>query len=172
MNERKRALLVAMLNAYLNIETTGLFRWKADISVVGIFLVKNDLQSLVQLVGKDVNSENLSDILMGVERIFTFNGTQFDLPFIHTSLGYDLDSQFEHHDLKIDCYRRNLYGDLKSIERKMGISRQLKEISRWDTIQLWRSYFEYGNRIAFDLLLQYNKEDVMNLKVLRDMITQ
>lgn len=54
------------------------------------------------------------------------------------------------------------------VEQQLGIPRQLQGISGWDAVMLWQRYRDYGDQDALALLLQYNKEDVMNLKVLRE----
>ena len=51
---------------------------------------------------------------------------------------------------------------------QLGIPRQLKGISGWDAVMLWWRYQYYDDRTALATLLQYNKEDVVNLKVLRE----
>jgi len=157
-----------MYDAYLDIETTGLSCQYADITVVGIYLVNGSDSRLLQLVGRDVNIDNLLEAVNGVQTIYTYNGSRFDLPFIHGSLGIDLADVFHHHDLMYDCWRCNLKGGFKAVEQQLGIPRQLKGISGWDAVILWWRYQQYGDRTALATLLQYNKEDVVNLKVLRE----
>jgi len=157
-----------MLDAYLDIETTGLSHLDADITVIGIYLISNDESRLVQLVGKEVTRDNLFEALDGVNTIYTYNGSRFDLPFIRGSLGIGLEGIAEHHDLMYDCWRCNLKGGLKVVEQQLGIPRQLQGIGGLEAVMLWQQYRDYGDRDALALLLQYNKEDVMNLKVLRE----
>ena len=157
-----------MYEAYLDIETTGLSCQYADITVIGIYLFNDADSRVVQLVGKEVTSDNLLESLKDVNKIFTYNGSRFDLPFIHGSLGLDLESVADHRDLMYDCWRNNLHGGFKSVEQQLGISRQLKGISGWDAVLLWQRYQYYDDRTALALLLQYNKEDVVNLKALRE----
>lgn len=157
-----------MYDAYLDIETTGLYWDYAEITVVGIYLVNGADGRLVQLVGKGVTSDDLLSSIQGVERMYTYNGSRFDLPFIQASLGIDLRTRAAHHDLMYDCWRHSLYGGFKAVERQLGIPRQLQGISGWDAVLLWQRYQNYGDRNALKLLLQYNREDVMNLKVLRE----
>lgn len=160
--------MIAASDAYLDIETTGLSCSYAEITVIGIYLVNGSESRLVQLVGRDANIDNLLEAIDGVSTIYTYNGSRFDLPFIRGSLGIDLASAFEHHDLMYDCWRCNLKGGLKAVEQQLGIPRQLKDIDGRDAIMLWWRYQYYGDRNALDLLLQYNKGDVMNLRVLRE----
>lgn len=154
--------------AYLDIETTGLSPAYDDITVTGIYLVNGSDSWLVQLVGNQVKRKALLEALDGVHTIYTYNGQRFDLPFIHTCIGVDLSKTHVHHDLMYDCWRCNLKGGFKAVEAKLGISRQLKGISGYQAVLLWRKYITYGDHKALALLLQYNKEDVMNLSVLRE----
>jgi len=155
-------------DAYLDIETTGLSRFYDYITVIGIYQCNGKDDKLIQLVGEQVTTDNLLEALEGVNTIYTYNGSRFDLPFINVSLGIDLASQFYHHDLMYDCWRNNLYGGFKGVERQLGIPRQLKGIGGIEAIWLWWRYCNHGDQNAMTLLLQYNKEDVVNLKALRN----
>jgi len=157
-----------MFDAYLDIETTGLSWFYNDITVVGIYLVNGSENRLVQLVGEEVTRDNLLEALESVDAIYTYNGSRFDLPFIRSSLGVDLTDHYHHHDLMYNCWRNNLYGGFKSVEQQLGIPRQLKGISGWDAVILWWRYQNNDDRKALATLLQYNKEDVVNLKALRE----
>jgi hypothetical protein len=161
-----------MYDAYLDIETTGLSRLYADITVIGIYVVNGSESKLVQLVGQEVTRDNLLEALKGVDTIYTYNGSRFDLPFISGALGIDLASLFSHHDLMYDCWRNNLYGGFKSVEQQLGIRRQLKGIGGWDAVILWWRYQNYGDMDALALLLQYNREDIVNLKALRERLNR
>jgi uncharacterized protein YprB with RNaseH-like and TPR domain len=155
-------------DAYLDIETTGLSSFYDYITVVGIYRCDGESNQLIQLVGDSVTRGNLITALRSVKTIYTYNGTRFDLPFIAASLGIDLAIEYHHRDLMYDCWRCNLYGGFKAVERQLGIPRQLQGIGGFEAVQLWWSYLKGGNESALELLLQYNKEDVVNLKVLRE----
>ena len=158
-----------MFDAYLDIETTGLSRFYHDITVVGIYLVNGSDSRLVQLVGDEVTKDNLVEALTSVHTIYTYNGSRFDLPFINASLDIDLtdNNDYYHHDLMYDCWRNNLKGGFKAVEQQLGIPRQLKGVGGLEAIILWWRY-QSGDRNALATLLQYNKEDVVNLKALRE----
>lgn len=155
-------------DAYLDIETTGLSRFYDEITVVGICLVNRSENRLVQLVGADVTRLNLFRTLRGVETIYTYNGSRFDLPFINSSLGANLEMHFHHRDLMYDCWNNNLYGGFKAVEQQLGIPRRLQGIDGADAVMLWWRYQVDHDRKALALLLEYNKEDVVNLKALRE----
>ncbi len=159
-----------MFEAYLDIETTGLSRFYHDITVVGIYRVDGTDSWLLQFVGDAVTKDYLLGALTGVDTIFTYSGSRFDLPFIHTCLEVDLANLFHHHDLMYDCWRKGLYGGFKAVERQLGIPRQLKGIDGLQAVILWGRYRNHGDEDALALLLEYNKEDVVNLKTLRERI--
>ena len=157
-----------MFDAYLDIETTGLSCQYADITVIGIYLVNGSDSSLTQLVGREVTVNNLLEAVNGVQTIYTYNGSRFDLPFIHSSLGIDLEAIANHHDLMYDCWRCDLFGGFKAVEQQLGIPRQLQGITGFDAVLLWQRYQCYGDEKALATLLEYNREDAINLKVLRE----
>ena len=154
-------------HAYLDIETTGLSSFYHDITVIGIYLVDSSGGRLVQLVGEAATSYNLLEALEGVDTIYTYNGSRFDIPFIRTLLEVDLDAIFHHHDLMYDCWMNNLYGGFKAVEQQLGIGRKLQGINGLEAIRLWWRYRENGDDEALALLLEYNREDVVNLEALR-----
>ena len=157
-----------LTEAYLDIETTGLSCFYDDITVIGIYLCNSEDDKLIQLVGEQVTRANLLKALEGVNTIYTYNGSRFDFPFIDSSLGIDLEAKFCHHDLMYDCWRNNLYGGFKAVEQQLGIPRQLQGVGGLGAVWLWWEYRNGGDQNALTLLLQYNKEDVVNLRALRE----
>lgn len=154
-------------NAYLDIETTGLSPLCAEITVIGIYLEGLYKSKIVQLIGEGVTYYNLISALKGVKNIYTYNGSRFDLPFIRERLGVDLRALFNHCDLMYLCWRKNLYGGLKAVERKLGIERRLKDVNGEVAVVLWERYRRFGDLHSLKLLLEYNREDVCNLKLLK-----
>jgi uncharacterized protein YprB with RNaseH-like and TPR domain len=155
------------VDAYLDIETTGLSPTECMITVVGMYICNGEDTKVVQLVGKDITKDSLSSALEGVNVLHTYNGSRFDLPFIHGCIGIDLNRMFPHRDLMYDCWKNNLYGGLKAVERQLGIERKLKDMNGWEAVKLWWKYVESFDLEALNKLLEYNKEDVVNLKTLK-----
>ena len=153
--------------AYIDIETTGLSRRFADLTVIGIALEKNSQCEVVQLFDAELSDKKLLDTLRGVDELYSYNGSRFDLPFIRAKLGVDLRKCFRHTDLMYDCWRNKLKGGLKAVERKLGINRNLKEVDGYVAVKLWYEYVNNHNRQALSTLLEYNREDIVNLRVLR-----
>lgn len=144
------------MDAYLDIETSYGF----SITVIGVF------REFRQLVGSKVNRTNLLKLLEGVTCLVTYNGNRFDLCVTRKNLCLDLAEHFESYDLMYACWKKNLYGGLKKVERRLGISRELEGGDGREAMVLWRRY-EAGDSEALAKLLFYNREDVLNLVKVR-----
>jgi uncharacterized protein len=144
------------MKAYLDIETCA----AGDVTVVGIF---REDRGLRQLVGGEISDVTLWETLEGVDTICTFNGDRFDLPILERQMRVDLRHRFRSLDLLRECRRWGLKGGLKQMEERFGIARSTRGMSGWDALQLWARYENEGDRGALDVLLEYNREDVMNL---------
>jgi len=156
--------------AYLDIETTGLSPGGCEITVIGIYLCRGEESEFVQFVGRDICADGILEALTGIDVIYTYNGSRFDLPFINSALGVNLAERFVHRDLMFDCWKNRLFGGLKAVERQLGIRRKLPDMNGWQAVRLWWRYVESFDTDALNTLLEYNREDVVNMKVLRDML--
>ena len=78
------------IESFLDIETTGLSPAYCQITVVGVHLTNGTEGRLVQLVGDDATADHVLEALEGTSMIYSYNGSRFDLPFIHSRLGVDL----------------------------------------------------------------------------------
>ncbi|GAC1353505.1 MAG: ribonuclease H-like domain-containing protein [Herpetosiphon sp.] len=149
-----------LVPAYLDIETC----FDGSISVIGIY--RPD-QGTFQLVDGGVTDLNIYRALDGVGTIYTYNGGSFDLPCIKRHVRVDLKADFGHHDLMRTCWKHGLKGGLKKVEVAIGIARTTAGITGWDAPRLWHRYQVGNDLAALDLLLRYNREDVINLPILR-----
>jgi len=144
------------MKAYLDIETcTG-----GQVTVVGIF---REDRGFCQLVGGEITDVAVWEALDGVETICTYNGDRFDLPVLERQTRLDLRSQFRSLDLLRECRRVGLKGGLKRLEERFGIARTTRGMNGWDAVRLWARFESNGDQEALRLLLEYNREDVMNL---------
>jgi len=146
--------------AYLDIETS----YEQRITVVGIYRPDRDV---LQLVGRNVTAEAINDFLAGSSEVLTYNGHRFDLPIIKSETGVDIRAGFRCRDLMHDCWRRNLKGGLKNVEKQLDIGRETEGVDGRMAMRLWRRYVEYDDEDAMKLLLQYNRDDIVNLETLR-----
>jgi uncharacterized protein len=144
------------LKAYLDIETS----FGKEITVIGVFTPPG---RVVQLVGDEVNRTSLWNALEGVAEVLTYNGARFDLPVIRRAVKLDLNRYFRCRDLMLECWKWNLYGGLKKVEEKLGIERLSKGIDGLEAMRLWERFRRWGDEEALMALLEYNREDVVNL---------
>ncbi len=152
---------------YLDIETTGCSCRYSDLTVVGVGWVQGDQQRFGQLFGGQINADAVLGLLEGVDEVYTYNGSRFDLPFIRQRLGLDIRRHVMHTDLMYNCWRRDLKGGLKAVEVRLGIARDLPDMNGYMAVKLWWNYVNDNDEQALQKLLAYNREDVMNLHVLR-----
>jgi uncharacterized protein len=162
--------MIGFSNAYLDIETTGLYPGQDSITVIGIYFCDGDEGEgeLVQLYDDSLNCSGLLKAMEGTDNVFTYNGERFDLPFIKAHLGPDLSAMHRHTDLMFDCWKCNLKGGFKAVLRNLGIDRETEGLSGLHAIYLWEKYSKHNDLSALELLLKYNRDDVVNLKQLRD----
>lgn len=146
--------------AYVDIETTGLSRWSDTITVIGIY---DGYHPHLYVNGKNLNEAH--EKLKEFDIVVTFNGKQFDIPFIEQNFSCKYD--FVHLDLRYMLKELGLQGGLKSIEWQLGINRasDLQGVDGFEAVRLWHKY-QRGCEISLSKLLRYNQEDIINLKTL------
>lgn len=121
---------------------------------------------LIQLVGSDITKRRLGALLPTAGRLYTFNGTSFDIPSIRAFLGFDLAARFQMYDLRWICRRVGIIEPQKQIEKKIGFPRKFTGINGSHIPDLWRRHLN-GDLTALERILNYNAEDVEALKHIR-----
>lgn len=152
---------------FLDIETTGLSRSSA-VTVVGLSRGE-EFRALVR--GKDLTRRTLAEALEGARLIVTFNGATFDLPILRHHFRVEA-LDIPHVDLRYAAAKVGLRGGLKRIERELGVGRdrEFAMMTGEDAVRLWHLWERRGNEKAFELLLKYNRADVLNLRKVADMV--
>lgn len=131
------------------------------ISVVGI---SNYYQTNQFVQSINLNKKILEDELQKYKLMISFNGSVFDLPKLKKQL--QLNINFPHIDLYHLCARLGLKGGLKEIERQLNLKRPAH--LRGNPVDLWKAFHASGDREYLELLLEYNREDVENLKLIME----
>jgi uncharacterized protein YprB with RNaseH-like and TPR domain/predicted nuclease with RNAse H fold len=163
-SEHWRILPDALENAlFLDIETTGLSRDLHALTIVGA-LYKGRFHQWAWPEG----ASRLREMLATAAVVVTFNGARFDLPFLQKHLP-DLPSPRLHVDLRSVATRAGLSGGLKAVEEALGLSRNasIRGLRGEDAVALWCRAL-YGDRAAYQQLLEYNRADVINLRVVAE----
>ncbi len=164
----------------LDIETTGLSRFKSKIFLLGFGLVKekpdgNFSLSIKQIFSVDGDEEGLlTDFISYLPkegRIITYNGDRFDIPFIEEKCRkYSLPSALsDHESLDLLKYYSKLKNFLrlpsmseKTVESFLKIKRDDK-LSGKEIAEGIRKYYKEPDKITRDLILLHNKEDIEGL---------
>lgn len=152
--------------ALVDIETTGLTPGYDQITVIGLV---DRSRSRVFVAGKpmpgDEPLERFPAALKDYDLIVTFNGENFDLPFIERHFkdaGLRID--LPHLDLLILSRSLGLSGGLKDIEKQVGISRggDIAGMRGSEAIALWGAW-KNGDAAAYKKITTYCKADCANL---------
>lgn len=150
--------------AFLDIETTGLSFYYDDITLIGLFdgeTVKTFIQGQ--------NMGDFRDMIQRYSLLVTYNGALFDIRFLQEKLK-DIELPPLHIDLRFLLRRLGYKGGLKSIEQKLGLSREgeISTIDGFGATVLWNRY-ERGDDYSLELLVKYNSADIVHLKSLLEM---
>lgn len=150
---------------YLDIETNGAAGDEEEITLVGV----SDGERYFPFLAE----ENLDDLpewleACGAQVLVTFNGAGFDVPALRRRFGRRLSRHTlpaAHIDLRFAAPKAGLKGGLKRLEPLIGIERPaaLHGLDGWDAVRLWWAWRNEGDGAARELLVAYNRCDVMHL---------
>ena len=148
---------------YLDIETSGLYQGVDEITLIGLYNGRT-VKSFVN----GINLAEFESAISSYELIITFNGSQFDLPFIRRQFP-NISLPPAHIDLRFFLRRLGLRGGLKAIEKSVGLSRasEIDGMDGYEAVLLWKAY-QWGDKSALDRLIQYNTADIVHLKPLME----
>ena len=115
---------------------------------------------------KGVNLHLIQQELSKYKIVITFNGGAFDLPKLKKQL--NITFNMPHIDLKPLCVNLGLKGGLKEVEKILHLKRPQHLYG--NPVDLWKAFHASGDREYLDLLLDYNREDIENLKGVMDYV--
>jgi uncharacterized protein YprB with RNaseH-like and TPR domain len=129
----------------------------------------NEVKTLV----KGINMERslLEEELNKAKLLVSFNGSVFDVPFLEKY--FRIKVNLPHFDLRFALQRLGYSGSLKDIEKDFGIRRinkNVEELGSGDPFLLWKTFLATCDDYYLNLLVEYNQEDVINLKTIADNI--
>ncbi len=142
---------------YVDIETDGGFGPEA-ITVIGCY---DGVTAHTFVAERDLDAAR--EFIEQFPLVITYNGAAFDMPLIRQRFPYNLFNHV-HVDLRFPLHRLGLKGGLKVIEQMAGIERgaDTRGLDGWDAVRLWREW-QAGSARSLEVLLAYNREDIVNL---------
>ncbi|MCP4629099.1 MAG: ribonuclease H-like domain-containing protein, partial [bacterium] len=148
---------------YLDIEASGGYQGLDEITVIGLYDGR--------MVHTFVNGRNLEEFeaaIASYELVITFSGSSFDLPFIRRCFP-NISLPPAHIDLRFLLKKLGYKGGLKRIEKEFGLLRgsHIHDMDGFDAVRLWMAY-QWGDKSALDLLIEYNTADIVNLEPLME----
>ena len=129
----------------------------------------NDVKTLVR--GINMEKALLEKELEKAKLLVSFNGSVFDIPFLEKY--FRIKVNLPHFDLRFALQKLGYTGSLKDIEKEFGIERDNKyvnELGSGDPFLLWKTFLATHDDYYLNLLVEYNQEDVINLKTIADNI--
>jgi uncharacterized protein YprB with RNaseH-like and TPR domain len=132
---------------YLDIETSGFYQGIDEITVIGIY----DGQRVRTFV-QGINLDEFELAIGPYELVITFNGSQFDLPFIRRQFP-NISLPPAHIDLRFFLKKLGYRGGLKAIEKSFGLSRDsaIDGMDGYDAVLMWNAY-QCGDESALERL--------------------
>lgn len=149
---------------FLDIETEGLSKERNDITLIGIYK-DNRYYAFV----RGFNFEKVLLLLTSTPFWITFGGENFDVPFVKKAFPGLVYPKY-HLDLYHYTPLVGIKGGLKKVEKALGLERKTEGMNGYDAVKLWKKWQEEGDRAALRKLILYNREDVVNLKVILDYV--
>jgi len=125
--------------------------------------ISDDYQTKTFIKNINLEKDILEKELSKYKLIITFNGSSFDLPKLKKQLKI---IQIPHLDLKPLCIKLGLKGGLKQVEKQLNLNRP--QHLKGSPVSLWKAFHASGDREWLNLLINYNKEDIENLKWIAD----
>ncbi len=150
---------------FLDIETSGYY---GDITVLGMY---DGNETKIMVKGKNLNAQLLGQMLKQYKLLVTFNGASFDIPVINKYYPNTIPN-IPHLDLRHPLAKLGYSGGLKQIEKQLGIRRAegVQGMQGSDAVSLWHLYKATGEERYLEKIIQYNEEDIINLKPLAEFV--
>lgn len=143
---------------FLDIETTGLSPWCDEVTMIGTLT-----DGKLSLFVRGINLDQFPAYIAQFPLLVTFNGSQFDIPFLHNHFPEARLEQAQI-DLRFVLASLGYRGGLKAVERRLGLERDrsIQGVDGFEAVRLWHRY-RRGDRAALEKLALYNLTDVANL---------
>ena len=155
----------------IDVEAT---KWNGPISVVGVYRPKEgEIEYQAFVKGENLTTENLKQAFADCKLLITFNGINYDVPEIKKQFPGALPENIPVVDLYLLAKRLDLDAGLKTLEQRFKIFR-IEEVDNRRRIatKMWKKYEQTKNRKFLNTLIEYNRQDTINLYPLAERIME
>ncbi|HJX05193.1 MAG TPA: ribonuclease H-like domain-containing protein [Candidatus Nanoarchaeia archaeon] len=155
----------------IDVEAT---HWNGPISIIGVYKPKEGEIEYTAYV-KDINltAESLKKAFAGCKLLITFNGMSYDVPEIKKQFLGAIPDNMPVIDLYLLAKSMNMDGGLKILEKTFNIFRKEEvENKRRISTKYWKKYEATGNEKVLETLIEYNRQDTINLYPLAEKIME
>ncbi len=149
----------------LDIETEGISKYENRVTTVGVCGDATGFAPVALMPHERGFKDELAGVLEGTDLLLTFNGIQFDIPFLRAQSGLErLPIPPFHVDLRFAFAAAGIKGGLKRVQVQMGYEREgaLAEVDGFMAVLLWQEHLR-STPMAIETLVRYCLEDVVVL---------
>jgi uncharacterized protein YprB with RNaseH-like and TPR domain len=155
----------------LDVEATY---WDGPISIIGVYKPKEgEIDYYYFVRGINLDEKNLKQMFADYKLLITFNGTNYDIPEIQKQFPGVIPKNLPVIDLYLLAKNLNLDAGLKTLERTFKIFRtEETDNKRRVATKLWKRYEKKKDEKALKMLIEYNRQDTINLYPLAEKIME
>jgi uncharacterized protein YprB with RNaseH-like and TPR domain len=147
--------------------------FNGPISLIGWYEPKDGVADCNFLLrGQNLSPQAVRAIFRHYKMLITYNGISYDVPAIRGEFPSALPEDIKVLDLYLLAKKLNLNAGLKVLETTLNVERSHTGTLKrgWPT-RLWQRYEQHGDSSALMKLLEYNRQDVVNLYPLAEQLT-
>ena len=158
---------------YLDIETTGL--GSVPLFLIGLMYQRDDELIVDQLFARDYSEEEavldfLSSLLVDFDLLVTFNGENFDVPFINERMSYHrIPFRVEIQHIDLLHVSRTIVGSmtpnhkLQTLERHLLGRKRIGDIPGYDIPDAYHNFVRTGDATEIQTILHHNRLDLVTM---------
>ena len=145
----------------LDIETT---HYNGPIALIGACKPKDGEIDYISLIrGHNLSALTLKDVLHGCKLLITYNGLKHDVPKIRSEFPGSIPKDIHVVDVFLLAKYLQLGTSLNVLENTLNIERPYNISRKGRAIYLWQRYINKNDKTALQKLLDYNRQDTINL---------
>jgi len=145
----------------LDVETT---HYNGPIALIGMYKPKDGEIDCVSLIrGRNLSALSVKDALQGCKLLITYNGLKHDVPKIREEFPNSIPANIPVIDVFLMAKYLRLGTSLDVLENTFNVGRPNSIARKGRAIHLWQRYRNINDKTALQKLIDYNRQDTVNL---------